>query len=352
MDERNNDPDDDRLNSFDASEQLAQQVPGGDPFAEFAVPPTGSVPSVPPWATGFEAGPRAARLEAEHRLCWVQSLTAADALLAAAEPRLRGLRGKLGDPAARLRAPLAGVLMAAEKLYGNSRPCTARALLLGFWGDISGDEAINADGNVTPGTFAYQLLENLLTAKDDGVPEPHDAVELWMADDLSAEISDALLTVLGPDQSAFNGGNNHEHSSLNFVVPVVAPTGRSLDDIRAGLDRTPGLAGIKNVFEQFAAVQTVNVLRRRHGLAVDHGTRHMIFTGNPGTGKTTVARIVAEVLDATGSLPGAHLVEADRSMLVGEWLGSSAMKTRKVAEAAFGGVLFVDEAYSLAGQGG
>ena len=91
-------------------------------------------------------------------------------------------------------------------------------------------------------------------------------------------------------------------------------------------------------------------MRRGAGLDLDSGTRHMIFTGNPGTGKTTVARIIAEVLDATGSMPGAHMVEADRSMLVGEWLGSSALKTRKVAEAALGGVLFIDEAYSLAGQ--
>ena len=344
------DPSED-FNSFDDSFDLSHLFDSDGGATETSDTRRGSG-GVTPRASGVDTT-ELGRVNPRTGYRWRQSLTEADRLLAAAEPRLRRYRARLSDPAARLRPPLAALVMAAQNLYGNTRPATVESLLVGYLGDVTQEDAAVADdGAVTPGTIAYMVLDTLLTAKDNGVPEPHDAIEAWSGDDDNhGTIDEALLTVLRSGRSTYNGGDNHEHSSLNFTVPTTGPTGRSLADIRADLDTRPGLHSIKAVIDQLAAQETIKTLRLRHGIATDTSNRHMVFTGNPGTGKTTVARIIAEVLDATGSLPGAHLVEADRSMLVGEWLGSSALKTRKVAEAAIGGVLFIDEAYSLTGAG-
>ncbi len=99
-----------------------------------------------------------------------------------------------------------------------------------------------------------------------------------------------------------------------------------------------------------AAVLRVEGLRKEAGLASPTITRHMIFNGNPGTGKTTVARLLSGIYRALGLLTTGQLVEVDRSELVAGYLGQTAMKTADVVKSAEGGVLFIDEAYSLAGD--
>ena len=119
----------------------------------------------------------------------------------------------------------------------------------------------------------------------------------------------------------------------------------------AELDELVGLEPVKQQVRAIAAQLRVARLRDTHGLTSQPPTRHFVFTGPPGTGKTTVARILGRIFAALGLLVRPEVVEAHRADLVGEHLGSTAIKTNKLIDSAMGGVLFIDEAYSLHNDG-
>ena len=119
----------------------------------------------------------------------------------------------------------------------------------------------------------------------------------------------------------------------------------------AELDELVGLEPVKQQVRAIAAQLRVAKLRDTHGLTSQPPARHFVFTGPPGTGKTTVARILGRIFAALGLLVRPEVVEAHRADLVGEHLGSTAIKTNKLIDSAMGGVLFIDEAYSLHNDG-
>jgi len=226
-------------------------------------------------------------------------------------------------------AELMELAQAALAQRGESLDGEAVRELSRMMEDVGRRRIIDELGN---GRFVRSLLEKAGQARDVRVmtrgPEP---------------AASELMTLRAEDlEQAF------VELTSRFRGYAEAPT---VENALAELDELVGLEPVKRQVHEIAAQLRVARLRDRQGLASQPPARHFVFTGPPGTGKTTVARILGRIFAALGLLVRPEVVEAHRADLVGEHLGSTAIKTGKLIDSALGGVLFIDEAYSLYNPG-
>lgn len=193
---------------------------------------------------------------------------------------------------------------------------------------------------------AERLLDELAGVDDEGYQGLLDA----FLESIEKHLKDQAKKRRDSKPASRNNNDLGDPDDLDETgseIGISLPEKRTLEEVLADLDALVGLTSVKSKVRELINIQKLNQVRAKKSLPPLGSGMNLVLTGDPGTGKTSVARILAEVYRSLGLLEKGHLIEAARQDLIGVYLGQTAEKTARLVKSAIGGVLFIDEAYSL-----